>query len=155
MKKETLVLILRWRPAALCADPARFGTRMWSAAPVVMEPRRRSFLGHFETHTHRETASSAAAKRALSRKDDVPLMGAIGARVLLRSIHRGAEEVCTRVDTRLVDVEVLGEVAHLARLRQPAVMSVLCSRSVCWSNVLCQGKTYMDQLPQWCKARRT
>ena len=127
---------------------------MWSVAPAVMQPRRRSFLGHFETHTHRETASSAATKRAMSRKDDVPLMGAIGARVFVRSIHRGAEEMCTRIDTRLVDVEVLREVAHIARLRQPAV-SVICSRSVCLSNVLCQGKTYMDQLPQWCKARQT
>lgn len=47
-------------------------------------------------------------------KNDVPLMGAIGTRVLVCSIDRGAEEMRTGVNTRRVNVVVLGKVAHLA-----------------------------------------
>jgi hypothetical protein len=49
---------------------------------------------------------------ALSWEHDVALMRAIGARALAAAVDRGAEEVGPRVDTRGVDVVVLGEVAH-------------------------------------------
>lgn len=99
--------------------PTIVGAQAWSASPVTSQPAskivdRKGRL-NVEASTHGEMASSATAKRAMARQDDVPLMGAIGARVFVGSIHGGTEEVRAGVDARCVDVEVFGKVAHLAR----------------------------------------
>lgn len=52
-------------------------------------------------------------------EDDVPLMRAAGARVLVIPVHRGAKKMRTGVDTRCVDVEVLRKVTHFVRLKKP------------------------------------
>lgn len=56
--------------------------------------------------------SPAVAEGTLAGQHDVALVGALGAGAFAAAVDRGAEEVGPRVDTRGVDVVVLGEVAH-------------------------------------------
>lgn len=54
----------------------------------------------------------------MAREHDVPLVRALGARVLAAAIDRGPEEVSSGVETGRVDVVIFGEVAHLGLFRR-------------------------------------
>jgi hypothetical protein len=51
-------------------------------------------------------------QRALARNNDIPLVGALRAAVLLLAVDRGAEIVSPRIYTRSIDIVVPGVVAH-------------------------------------------
>lgn len=82
--------------------------------PAAPRNRHRSLDAQPGSPNRQEMWPSAAAKRTMARDDDVPLMRAVGARILVISVYRGAEKMRTRVDTRRVNVKVLSEVTHFA-----------------------------------------